>query len=153
MLGAAPLNTQSFLSFQIVQAPRIMREFRPFLVSPSTVKAALSQQSSKEGTSGYGASAASPTICRSSNLNCLANTQPMSRWWMFSCSTSHNIHRSGWVRPVLAFLSTITRNGQFPATAPRNAHGRPPHSGDAMGRRAVCLNDYRRIRMCTNIPL
>ena len=28
-----------------------------------------------------------------------------------------------------------------------------PHSGDAMGRRAVCLNDYRRIRKCTDIPL
>ena len=31
--------------------------------------------------------------------------------------------------------------------------GRPPHSGDAMGRRAVCLNDYRRIRKHMDIPL
>ena len=31
--------------------------------------------------------------------------------------------------------------------------GRPPHSGDAMGRRAVCLNDYRRIHKRTDIPL
>ena len=31
--------------------------------------------------------------------------------------------------------------------------GRPPHSGDTMGRRAVCLNDYRRIHKRTDIPL
>ena len=34
----------------------------------------------KEGTSGCGASAASPTICRSSNQNCLVNTQQTSVW-------------------------------------------------------------------------
>ena len=31
--------------------------------------------------------------------------------------------------------------------------GRPPHSCGAMGRRAICLNDYRRIHKRTDIPL
>ena len=38
----------------------------------------------------------------------------------------------------LGMVSSQQRRQEMP--------GRLPHSGDAMGRRAVCLNDYRRIR-------
>jgi len=107
MVGVAPLNTQSFRTFQMVQAPRIMREFRPFLVSPLTIKADLSHQSSNEGSSGCGASVARPKNCSNSNKKCLAKTQPTSRCWMFSSSWSHSGQRSGWGRPLRASRSAV----------------------------------------------
>jgi len=45
----------------------------------------------------------------------------------------------------LGMVSSQQRHQEMP--------GRPPHSGDAMGWRAVCLNDYRRIHKRTDIPL
>jgi len=47
-LGVATLKTQSFRCFQMVKAPRMMRELNPFRASPLTVKTALSHQASKE---------------------------------------------------------------------------------------------------------
>ena len=45
--GEAPSNTQAFLYFQIVQAPRIIRVFTPFLCSFFTLLIVLHHQSAK----------------------------------------------------------------------------------------------------------
>ena len=45
--GVAPSNTQAFLYFQIVQAPRIIRVFTPFLCSFFTLLIVLHHQSAK----------------------------------------------------------------------------------------------------------
>jgi hypothetical protein len=58
------LNTQSFLSFQIIQAPRVMREFNPLRTSALTTDYALSHQTSKERSVVIGASEVRPTLLR-----------------------------------------------------------------------------------------
>ena len=45
----------------------------------------------------------------------------------------------------LGMVSSQQRRQEMP--------GQSPHSGDAMGRRAVCLNDHSRICKRTDIPL
>jgi len=46
--GVAPLKTQSFLCRQMLQAPRMTREFRPFLRSPLVALSTFLHHSSKE---------------------------------------------------------------------------------------------------------
>jgi len=55
-LGLDPLNTQLFRCLQMLQDPRMTREFRPFLRSPATEASTFSHQSSKEMSWGWGAS-------------------------------------------------------------------------------------------------
>jgi hypothetical protein len=105
-LGAVPLKIQSFRCFQMLQAPRIVREFRPFRASPLTEGSTFAHQSSKDDSAGCGASEERPTCCRREYQNCLANTHRMRRCWMFS-SLSHSRHRSGWGRPHRASLSAV----------------------------------------------
>jgi hypothetical protein len=47
----------------MLQAPRIMSEFRPFLASPVTATSTFVHQSSKIESVGCGASEESPTQC------------------------------------------------------------------------------------------
>jgi hypothetical protein len=65
----------------MLQAPRIMSEFRPFLASPVIAISTFAHQSSKiESVSvGCGAREESPTRCRREYQNCLANANPMRR--------------------------------------------------------------------------
>jgi len=50
----APLKTQSLRCFQMVQAPKMIREFKPLFTSPLTIKTVLSHQTSKEESEGVG---------------------------------------------------------------------------------------------------
>ena len=68
---------------------------------------------------------------------------------MFCLDGSHDII---YISCCWHFLTSLP--GGVSSQRRRQKHrGRPPHSNIAMGWRAVCLNDYRRIRKRTNIPL
>lgn len=72
MFGSAPLKTQSLRCFQMLQAPRMMMEFKPFLTSPVVAASAFSHQSSQDESLGWGVSEESPTRSKRENQNYLA---------------------------------------------------------------------------------
>lgn len=118
--GAIPLNTQSFRCLQIVQAPRMMREFIPLRTSPLRDPSTLAHQPSNEASAGCGARDESHTPCRRENQNCLANTHPIRRCSIVSASWSHNGHLSGLGRPRLGSLSAVQQ--RLWATSQKKRH-------------------------------
>jgi hypothetical protein len=87
-LGEALLNTQSFLWHHKVQAPRMIRDLSLLLTRLLTKSEILLHHVSKSWSEGCGTMAAKPTLCNMTNQNCLAKTQPTSRWFIVSFSWS-----------------------------------------------------------------
>ena len=52
MFGSAPFKTQSLQCFQMLQAPRMMMEFKPFLTSPVVAASSFPHKSSQDESSG-----------------------------------------------------------------------------------------------------
>jgi hypothetical protein len=107
MLGAAPSNTHRLRWFHSIHAPKIIKEFSPFLVRTDVVMCNFSHHPSKIRSLGSGAREWRPTCLRTRYQNCLAKTQATSRWSMVSSSWSHSGHFSGWSRPRRAKRSAV----------------------------------------------
>ena len=105
--GETPSKTHAFLCFQIIQAPRIIREFTPFLCSLLTLLIILRHHSAKLRSFCWGIESA--RFIRENNLKhtCLAITHEVNRCCIVSSSWSHRAHLSGWERPLLESLSSI----------------------------------------------
>jgi hypothetical protein len=89
----APLHqTHQFLCFQIVQAPKTIRELSPFLTNPRVSSSILCHHSRKEGSVRCGVRSWRVTFCRKLNQNCLAKTHELIRWSMVSSSLSQKGH-------------------------------------------------------------
>ena len=107
MFGDAPLNTQSFRCFQIIHAPKIIRELIPFLKTVGASFSILIHQSSNEVSAAWGARTESPTLLSIWNHTCLAKTQPMRMCWMSSSTWSQSALQVGWGSHLLASLSAV----------------------------------------------
>jgi len=105
-LGESPSNTQAFRCFHKVQAPKMMREFTPFLCCLPTLLVIFLHQVAKLcsillGTSCCKLSGES-TLCQ----NCLANTHVV-RICCIVSSWSQSIHLSGWGSPLFVSWSAV----------------------------------------------
>lgn len=87
-------KTQRLMLFQIDQAPKMIIEWSPCLISPSTLELASDHQSSKDGTVGCGERLCDPPLRSNKNQNSWANTQPTCKWLIFLGSWSQ---RGQWV--------------------------------------------------------
>jgi hypothetical protein len=76
-LGAAPSNTHRFLCFQIIQAPKMIRELSPFLTILRASSSILCHQSKKEGSVSCGVRSWRVTFCKNLNQNCLEKTHEL----------------------------------------------------------------------------
>jgi hypothetical protein len=108
--GDLPLKTHSLRCRQIVQAPKMIKEFNPLWARPLIESEARLHQSSKEISEGWGAKAARPTRCNRKNQNCLAKTHPTSKWSLDSSTWSQSKHKLGWGRFLLANLSAVQQH-------------------------------------------
>jgi hypothetical protein len=74
----APLHqTHRYLCFQIVQAPKRIRELSPFLTNPRVSSSILFHHSRKEGSVGCGVRSWRVTFCRKLNQNILKRSNAM----------------------------------------------------------------------------
>jgi hypothetical protein len=74
MLGAAPSNTHRLQWFHSIHAPKIIKEFSPFLVRADVAMCTFSHHSSKHKSLGSGAREWRPTCLRMRYQNCLVKT-------------------------------------------------------------------------------
>ena len=97
----------AFLCFQIIEAPKIIREFTPLLCSFSTLFIVLRHQLAKLPSFGLGIEPARPIGANNLNQNSLATTHVVRRCCIDSSSWSQRGHLSGWESPLLASLSAV----------------------------------------------
>ena len=105
--GGTPSNTQAFLCFHIIQAPKIIREFTPLLYSFFTFFITLCHHSAKLCSHWLGMQSPRLRGDRRLNYTCLAITHDTNKCWAVSSSWSHRGHRSGWGSPLLSSLSAV----------------------------------------------
>ena len=107
--GATLWNTSAFLCFYFIQAPKIIREFTPFLHSFFTFFISLHHHSAKL-CSCYPRTQ-SPRFRGAKRLNqtclALATTHETNRCCIVSSSLSHRGHLSGWGSPLFSSLSAV----------------------------------------------
>jgi hypothetical protein len=108
MLGEveAPSKTHAFLCFQIIQAPKIIKVFTPFLCSLLTLLIVVRHQSAKLSSFCRGTESARFSGANNLNQTYLATTHVVKRC-IVSSAWSHSGHLSGWERPLLASLSAV----------------------------------------------
>lgn len=108
--GCSPLKTQRLRWFQMTQAPRMIKELRPFdsplYVGPPGTATTPSHQTSKEEVARLGARCCKRTVFRIWNHTSREKMQETSRWFRVS-SWSHNGQRWGWGSPFLARRSAV----------------------------------------------
>jgi hypothetical protein len=105
--GVTAIKTHLFLCFHEVQAPRMIRESRPFLVSPVAIFPTDSHQPRYEPTLGWGAKECRPNFLNNGYQNSLEKEQVTRRWSIVSSSWSQKGHFSGWLSPLLTSLSAV----------------------------------------------
>lgn len=109
--GWTPFKTQRLRWFQIAQAPRMFREFRPLCsplyAGPTVEKVTPSHQSSKEEFSWPGARCCSPTNLIIWNQTSREKTQETNKWFKVSSSWSHSKQFWGWGNPFSARRSAV----------------------------------------------
>ncbi len=123
ILGVAPLKTQSLRRFQISQATRMNKEFRPFFSSLGTFWMALNHQLEKWVEEGWGAVTALPIFSRMYNQTFREKTHLTKRCWMVSSSWSQSGHASGCCNLNLARRSEV-QHRLFTANHVKNLHRR-----------------------------
>jgi hypothetical protein len=79
-LGVWPSKWHRLRCFQIIQVPRITREFNPFLVCSVVASMACLHQTKKLLSCGCGTNAWRPACCNQQNQNCLEKTHLTSKW-------------------------------------------------------------------------
>lgn len=79
----------------------------PFLTSPSTASAAISQHSKKDVILGCGAKLCSPNFLNKLYQNTLVKTQDTSKWFRVSAFWSHKGQLDGWFRPLFSDRSAV----------------------------------------------
>ena len=92
-LGTTPSNTQAFLCFQIIHAPRMQKELKPFLRCFCSFFSAFFHQSAKDELL-VGVRLVKASCCRMAHQNCLAKTHEVRMCWIVSSSWSQSTHRS-----------------------------------------------------------
>ena len=104
-LGEIPSKTIQFRWFQIIQAPKAIRELTPFIIISPEPLSIISHQPVKDTVLGVGARFCSLKMHISRNQNSLAKTQETKMWSKVSDSWSQSGHFSGWSSPLFANLS------------------------------------------------
>ena len=105
--GEAPSKIHAFLCFQIIQAPKIIKVFTPFLCSLLTLLIIVRHQWTKLSSFCRGTESARFSGVNNLNQTCLATTHVVKRCCIVSSSWSHSGHLFGWERPLLASLSVV----------------------------------------------
>jgi hypothetical protein len=105
-LGLHPSKIHLFLCFHMVQASRITKELKHFLIWSVDQELLVLHHDSKE-SSWVGHSLCIPPILRKPNHNFLTNTHLTNKWFMDSSSWSHKGQSSGWSSPLFLSPSAI----------------------------------------------
>jgi len=105
--GETPLKPQAFLCFQIIRAPKMIRELTPFLSSFFTLLIVMCHQSAKLDSCWRRTGPERFSGANKLNQTCLPTTHEANKCCIVSFSWSQRGHLSGWGRPLLANQSAI----------------------------------------------